>query len=83
MSNTFAISVVVNVGWCSTNDSVEWIRGGDYVSDVQYKVHLNDDANSYDVDVEVTRYGEWLVLFSYYFLVIVLSLVAFCRGVCK
>eukprot|EP00795_Rhopilema_esculentum_P016580 gene16580-8004_t len=52
----YAVSAVLNVGWCASPDSNDWIRNFDFLSDSTIYVPLRDGTTDYEVDVPVIYY---------------------------
>ena len=49
----YAVSAVLNVGWCPDPDSNSWLRDFDFLSDTTIYVPISDNTTDYEVDVPV------------------------------
>ena len=52
----YAISAVLNVGWCADQDGDDWIRNFDFLSDTTLYVPISKGVTDYEVDVPVVFY---------------------------
>ena len=59
---TFAISVVLNVGWCPSENSTSWVRNKDFLSKSAVKVPLNPDEVSYTRDIIAVYYCKFPII---------------------
>ena len=55
---TYTISAVLNVGWCPGNNSDEWVRAGDYLTDTHFGIPLNNESDIYYKNIHVKCYGK-------------------------
>jgi len=51
---SYTLTAVVNVGWCKTKYTTDWIRGNDYVTKQTYNVEIGGEREQYNVDIDVT-----------------------------
>ena len=51
----FSVSAVLNVGWAPTKD--EWIRKGDYFTDTNIPVDIDDGKSKYEADIDLKMYS--------------------------
>ena len=49
----YAISAVLNVGWCPDPDSDDWVRDFDFLSDTTIFVPISENTTDYEVNVPV------------------------------
>ena len=63
----FTLHAVVNIGWCQKENSNEWIREGDFLSDERHRISLLTDKNSYDEDIKVICYCKFNIQLSFVF----------------
>ena len=56
----YAVSAVLNVGWCPDPDSDDWIRDFDFLSDTTIYVPITENVTDYEVDVPVVFYCKCL-----------------------
>lgn len=63
---TYSLSVTINIGWCKNQNSnnSEWIRSGDYFTASQNNVAILNSKNSFDSDITLNCYGEFLCHFD-------------------
>ena len=59
---TFTISVVLNVGWCPSENSTSWVRNKDFLSKSAVEVPLNPDEILYTRDVIAVYYCKFYVI---------------------
>ena len=49
----YAVSAVLNVGWCPDPDSESWIRDFDFLSDTTIYVPISENTTDYEVNIPV------------------------------
>lgn len=59
----YAVSAVLNVGWCPDPDSESFVRDFDFLSDTTIYVPINENTTDYEVNVPVVFYCKFLTHF--------------------
>ena len=52
----YSVSAVLNVGW-KPNNKYEWIRKGDFITDIYFKVRVNKFKRIYDRNIQLKKYN--------------------------
>jgi uncharacterized lipoprotein YbaY len=58
LNRMFALSAVLNMGWCKSNKTNEWIRSGDYLSVKRHHVIFNKKQREYNMDINIECYDD-------------------------
>ena len=56
INRVLVVTGVVNVGWCKTAGSDEWLREGDYLSVMRHRVMMSNYEDHYTYDINVVCY---------------------------
>ena len=62
---TLSIDAVLNVGWCPSPDSDEWVRKGDYLTDTNFRISMTHEL-VYDKDLPVICYCKLHCLYLFW-----------------
>ena len=54
------VTAVVNMGWCKSEDSDDWLEEGDYLSVMRHRIFLNTEEDSYSADINVVCYCKYV-----------------------
>ena len=54
----FTVNAILNVNWCPPEDSMKWIKKGDYLTDTAFSVELQKNISIYKQDVHLICYGK-------------------------
>ena len=60
------ISAVFNNGWCSENDTVNWIRDGDYLNEYSQRVRILERKTVFTKNFEISLYKSKGALLHYH-----------------
>ena len=58
VSRTFDVSAVINVGWCKTENSLDWLKKGDYLSQHTNEVMIKSKQVNYIKHIDVNCFGK-------------------------
>ena len=62
LNSGYAITAVLNIGWCHDLHVYPWIRIGDFLTIKQHTITLEDGMNGYVKDINIECYGNYLSL---------------------
>ena len=59
LNRVTVVTAVVNVGWCKSENSDDWLREGDYLSVMRHRVILTNDEDTYTHNINVVCYCKY------------------------
>lgn len=63
LKRSYAVSAVMNKGWCSGQKSQDWLRKGDFLSP-PYQVKLSQTTKLYRRNIKLSCYGKFNIIIN-------------------